>query len=98
MNFLTYFTSGKQPDIFKGRGGFVEFGHFDKHFLKNTRKIGPQGGKKFEVFLLDILTLRTLISVGFLEVRFEVVGRTVGGWGGGGVGGLEGIIMLKKLL
>ena len=78
----------------------MEFGHFDKHFLKNTRKIGPQGGKKFEVFLLDTLTLRTLISVGFLEVGFEVGGRTVGGGGGGGGrgGGLEGIIMLKKLL
>ena len=85
MNFLTYFTSGKQPDIFKGRGGFVEFGHFDKHFLKNTRKIGPQGGKKFEVFLLDTLTLRTLISVG-------------GGGGGGGGGGVGRYNYAKKVV
>ena len=31
-------SSGTQPDIFQGRGGFVELGHFDKLFFKNTRK------------------------------------------------------------
>ena len=31
-------NSGAQPEIFQGRGGFVELGHFNKHFLKNTRK------------------------------------------------------------
>ena len=31
-------SSGTQPDIFQGRGGFVELGHFDKLFVKNTKK------------------------------------------------------------
>ena len=29
--------------------GFLELGHFDKHFFKNTRKGGPSG-KHFGVF------------------------------------------------
>ena len=33
----------------KGRGGFVELGHFDKHFVKNTR-IKSSTGKYFGVF------------------------------------------------
>ena len=36
-------TSGAQPEFFQGRGGFVELGHFDKLFVKNTRKKGPAG-------------------------------------------------------
>ena len=28
-----------QPEIFQGRGGFVELGNIDKHFVKNTRNI-----------------------------------------------------------
>ena len=32
-----------QPDIFQGRGGFAELGHFDKHFVKNTKKRPPKG-------------------------------------------------------
>ena len=31
--------AGVQPEIFQGRRGFVELGYFDKHFVKNTRKI-----------------------------------------------------------
>ena len=38
-----------QPEIFQGRGGFVEFVHFNKHFVKNTRKKTPQG-KMLEFF------------------------------------------------
>ena len=30
-----------QPKIFQGRGGFMELGHFDKHFVKNKRKKEP---------------------------------------------------------
>ena len=33
----------------KGRGGFMELGHFSKHFVKNTRKKDPTG-KNFGVF------------------------------------------------
>ena len=35
--------TGAQPDIFQGRGAFVDFGHFDKNFAKNARKKGPAG-------------------------------------------------------
>ena len=47
-------NSGAQPEIFQGRGGFVELGHFDKHFVKNTRKKAPPR-KILEFFLLDTL-------------------------------------------
>ena len=36
-DYVTYNT-GAQPEIFQGRGGFVELGHFDKLFVKNTKK------------------------------------------------------------
>ena len=39
---------------FQGREGFVEFGHLDKHFVKNTKKEGP-AGKIWHIFLLDTL-------------------------------------------
>ena len=42
-------VSGAQPEIFQGKGGFVKLGHFDKYFVKNSRKIGP-ARKNFEVF------------------------------------------------
>ena len=46
--------SGAQPEIFQGRGGFVELGHFDKLFVKNTkRKVSLR--KLLELFLLDTL-------------------------------------------
>ena len=44
--------SGAQPEIFQGRGGFVKLGHFDKHFVKNSRKIDP-AEKVSEFFSLD---------------------------------------------
>ena len=49
-----YGLTGSQPEIFQYRGGFVEFEHFDKHFVKNTRKEGPTG-KTFAFFFLDTL-------------------------------------------
>ena len=48
------FSSGAQPEIFQGRGSFAKLGHFDKHFVKNSRKIGP-AGKISEFFLPDTL-------------------------------------------
>ena len=30
--------AGAQSEIFQGREGFGELGHFDKHFVKNLRK------------------------------------------------------------
>ena len=43
-----------QPEIFQGKRGrgFVERGYFDKYFVKNTRKRGPQGNI-LDFFLLD---------------------------------------------
>ena len=46
--------AGSQPEIFQGRGGFVELGHFDKFFVKNTREKSPQR-KILELLLLDSL-------------------------------------------
>ena len=34
--------TGAQPEIFQGREGFVKLGHFDKHFIKKSRKKAPQ--------------------------------------------------------
>ena len=31
-----------QPDIFQGKGGFVESGHFNKHLIKNVQKSRPR--------------------------------------------------------
>ena len=44
-----------QPKIFQGRNDFVELGHFDENFFKNTRKKKVPQGDIFEVFLLVIL-------------------------------------------
>ena len=37
--------TGVQPEIFQGRRGFVELGHSDKHFVKNTREKGARREK-----------------------------------------------------
>ena len=34
---------------FQGRGGFMKLGHFNKHFLENSRK-NSRAGENFEVF------------------------------------------------
>ena len=55
----------RNQKIFHGRGSFVELGHFDKHFVKNTRKKSPTR-KHFGVlsptlkitFWMENLTLR----------------------------------------
>ena len=49
-----YMSSGAQPEIFQGRAGFVELGHFNKLFVKTHKKKGLQG-KILELFLLDTL-------------------------------------------
>ena len=53
-SFAPTFSTGAQPEIFQGRGGFVKLGHFDKHFVKNSRKKDP-AGKISEFLLLDTL-------------------------------------------
>ena len=39
-----------QPQIFQSRRGFVELKHFDKLFVKKTRKKKGAGGKNFGAF------------------------------------------------
>ena len=33
--------TGVQPEIFQSKGGFVELGHFDNHFVESSKK-APQ--------------------------------------------------------
>ena len=49
-------SAGAQPEIFHGRGagGGVKLGHFNKNFVKNTRKKGLKG-KHFGVFFSQML-------------------------------------------
>ena len=49
--------TGAQPEISQGRGGFVKLEHFDKHFIKKSRKTAPQG-KILEFSHLDTLKTR----------------------------------------
>ena len=42
-------NTGTEQEFFQGRGGFMEFGHFNKHFVKNTRK-EDLTGKTFVFF------------------------------------------------
>ena len=56
---------GAQPETFQGSRGFVELGHFDKHFIKSTKE-APQGNI-LEFFLLD--TLKTIFSMENLTQR-----------------------------
>ena len=65
-----YFSCA-QPEIFQSRGGFVELEHFDKLFLKSTRKEDPQR-KILELFLLD--TLKTTFSMKNLTQEWTQLG------------------------
>ena len=57
-----------QPEIFQGKGeGFVELGHFDKDFVKGTRKRGS-AGKHYGVTLLKTL-LETLLKLKNLKKK-----------------------------
>ena len=64
--------AGAQPEIFQGRGGFVELGHFDKHFVKHTRKKDP-AGKNFGVFSPQD-TVKTTFRIKHLTQRWTQSG------------------------
>ena len=64
--------TGAQPDIFQDRGGLVKLGHFDKHFIKKSRRKAPQG-KILEFFLLD--TLKTTFWMANLTKRWTQSGN-----------------------
>ena len=38
---IIFLFTGAQLEIFQGRGGFVKLGHFDKQFIKKSRKKAP---------------------------------------------------------
>ena len=57
--------TGAQPEIFQGKGGFVDLEHFDKHFVKNTKK--DSAGKNVDVVFLD--TPKTTFSMKNLTKR-----------------------------
>ena len=46
-NFIQ--NPGAQPEIFRGSGGLMKLGHFDKHSQKFKNKNSP-AGENFEVF------------------------------------------------
>ena len=48
---------------FQGRGCFVELGHFNKHFVKNTRKKDPTG-QHFGVVFFLLHTLKATFWMG----------------------------------
>ena len=48
-NLVLFSHAGPQPEFFQGKGGFMELGHFNKHFVKNKQKKGPPG-KNFGIF------------------------------------------------
>ena len=49
------FSLGVEPEIFQGKGSFVKLEHFNKHFVKNTRKKRAFQEKTLEFFHLDAL-------------------------------------------
>ena len=63
---------GRNQIFFRAGGGwFVELGHFDKHFVKNTKKRVPQGNI-LKPFLLD--TPKTIFSTENLTQRWTQSG------------------------
>ena len=65
-------SSGAQPEIFQGRGGFMKLGHFDKHFIKKSRKKVPHG-KYLKFFPLD--TLKTTFWMANLTEGWTQLGH-----------------------
>ena len=55
-----------------GGGRFVKLGHFDKHFIKNTRKRGPTRKHFLEIFLLG--TRKTTFWIENLTQRWTQSG------------------------
>ena len=53
-NQAFYLNCWRATRNFQGRGGFVKSGHFNKPFVKKSRKKAPHG-KSLEFFLLDTL-------------------------------------------
>ena len=52
---ITFIYPGAQPEIFQGRGGFMELGHFKNILSKTKEKKKNPLGKILEIFLIDTL-------------------------------------------
>ena len=63
--------AGAQPEIFQGRGGFVELGQFDKDLVKNTKKKAPQGNI---LKIYDLDTVKTTFRMKKLTQRWTQSG------------------------
>ena len=53
MRDIYSYAPGEQPEIFQGRGGFVESRHFNKYSLKKAQEKKDPQVKIWEFFLLD---------------------------------------------
>ena len=51
--------TGAQSEIFRDRGGFVKLRHFDKHFIRKSRKKEPQGK------ILEFFSLKDTLKIHF---------------------------------
>ena len=58
--------AGAQPEIFQGRGGFVELGQFDKDLVKNTKKKARK--ETLKIYVLD--TVKTTFRMKKLTQRW----------------------------
>ena len=73
MALLIPCVSSAQPEIFQGKGGFLEYGHFDKHFMYGIQKNCPTE-ENFSVFFSKIL-LKTVLSEQFSSILKKRAGR-----------------------
>ena len=69
---LYHIYAGAQPEIVQGRGGFLKLGHFNKHFLKKSRK-KLQQQNILELFVPD--TLKTIFWMVYLTSWWKKSGH-----------------------
>ena len=65
---MLFYHAGAQPEIFLSWGGFAEPGHFDKHFVKSTKK----QGKIVDFFVLD--TVKTTFRMKKFNPKMDTIG------------------------
>ena len=61
------YHAGAQPELFLGWGGFAEPGHFDKHFVKSTKK----QAKIVEFFVLN--TVKTTFQMKKINPKMDTI-------------------------
>ena len=60
-------SAGAEPEIFQGRGDFVDLGHFDKHKVKKKREKTVPQRSILGIFLLDFLKTFLNFLMDFLK-------------------------------